>query len=80
MPTPTPWRDAGLALGRGDPLGAAEIFRGIGARPLEAEAQLLAAKDGVDADLAAAIEFFQEVVASADLAAAESLLARSRSA
>jgi class 3 adenylate cyclase len=78
--TPTPWRDAGLALGRGDTLAAAEIFRRIGARPLEAEALVLAAKTGLDADLGAAIEFFHEVGASADLAEAESLLARTRSA
>jgi hypothetical protein len=78
--TPTPWRDAGLALGRGDTLAAAEIFRRIRARPLEAEALVLAAKTGLDADLGAAIEFFEEVGASADLAEAESLLARTRSA
>jgi class 3 adenylate cyclase len=80
VPTPTPWRDAGLALGRGDPLRAAALFRRIGARPLEAETLVLAAKNGLDADLGAAIEFFQEVGASADLAEAESLLARTRSA
>ncbi len=80
VPTPTPWRNAGLALGRDDLLGAAAIFRRMGARPLEAEALVLAVKTGFDADLGAAIEFFQEVGASADLAEAESLLARSRSA
>jgi hypothetical protein len=80
VPTPTPWRDAGLALGRGDPLRAAALFRRIGARPLEAETLVLAAKNGLDADLGAAIEFFQEVGAPADLAEAESLLAKSRSA
>jgi class 3 adenylate cyclase len=80
VPTPTPWRDAGLALGRSDPVAAAEIFRRIGARPLEAEALVLAAKAGLDVDLGPAIEFFQEVGASAELAEAESLLARTRSA
>jgi class 3 adenylate cyclase/tetratricopeptide (TPR) repeat protein len=80
VPTPTPWRDAGLALGRGDPLEAAEILGRIGSRPLEAEAQVLAAKTGLDIDLGAAIEFFEEVGASADLAEAESLVARTRSA
>jgi hypothetical protein len=40
----------------------------------------VAAKAGLDADLGHAIEFFQEVGASAELAEAESLLARTRSA
>jgi class 3 adenylate cyclase/tetratricopeptide (TPR) repeat protein len=78
--TPTPWRDAGLGFGRGDPLAAAEIFGELGARPFEAEALLLAAKEGLDADLSAAIGFFREVGAAAYLAEAESLLASSRSA
>jgi class 3 adenylate cyclase len=78
--TPTLWLDAGLALGRGDPVAAAAIFRRIGARPLEAEALVLAAKVGLDADLGPAIEFFEEAGASADLAEAESLFARTRSA
>ena len=46
----------------------------------EAETILLAAKDGLDAELPKAIEFFREVGASAYLADAESLLAKSRSA
>lgn len=33
----------------------------MGARPFEVEARLLAAKRGLDADLATAIEFFREV-------------------
>jgi class 3 adenylate cyclase len=80
VPTPTPWRDAGLALGRGDPLAAAAIFAEMGAKAFEAEAQLLAAKDGLDADLPAAIDFFREVGAAAYLAEAESLVAKTRSA
>ena len=80
VPTPTAWRDGGLALGRGDPAAAAEIFRRMGARPYEAEARLAAARQGLDADLPAAIGFFREVGASAFLAEAESLLAKSRSA
>jgi hypothetical protein len=79
-PTPTRWRDAGIALGRGDSLAAAEIFRSMGARPYEAEARLLAAREGLDADLELAVGFFREVGASAYLAEAESLLAKSRSA
>jgi class 3 adenylate cyclase/tetratricopeptide (TPR) repeat protein len=80
VPTPTPWREGGLALGRGDPLAAAAIFGQMGARPLEAEAQLLAAKAGLDSDLPAAIEFFRSVGATAYLSQAEALLAKSRSA
>jgi class 3 adenylate cyclase len=80
VPTPTPWREGGLALGRGDPLAAAAVFRQLGAGPFEAEARLVAAKEGLDADLPAAIEFFREVGASAYLDEAESLIAKSRSA
>jgi class 3 adenylate cyclase/tetratricopeptide (TPR) repeat protein len=78
--TPTPWRDAGLAIGSGDPLTAAAIFGRMGARPFEAEARLFAAKAGIDADLPAAIVFFRSVGATAYLGEAESLLAKSRSA
>jgi class 3 adenylate cyclase/tetratricopeptide (TPR) repeat protein len=77
---PTPWRDAGLAFSRGDPLEAAEILRRIGASAFEAEARLLAARAGLDAELPKAIEFFREVGASAYLAEAEDVLAKSRSA
>jgi hypothetical protein len=55
VPTATPWREGGLALGRGDAPAAAAIFGQMGARPLEAEAHLLAAQDGLPADLPAAI-------------------------
>jgi tetratricopeptide (TPR) repeat protein len=80
MPTPTPWLEGGLALGRGDPLRAAEIFRAMGARPNEAEARLWAARKGLDADLPSAIAFFREVGATAYLREAETLLAKTRSA
>jgi hypothetical protein len=80
VPTTTPWRDGGLALGRGEQLAAAAIFAEMGARPFEAEARLLAAKEGLDADLPAAIEFFRGVGASAYVDEAESLIAKSRSA
>jgi class 3 adenylate cyclase/tetratricopeptide (TPR) repeat protein len=79
-PAPTPWRDAGLALARGELQAAAEIFGRMGARPFEAETIVLAAKDGLDAELPRAIAFFREVRASTYLAEAESLLAKSRSA
>jgi hypothetical protein len=77
---PTPWRDAGLAFGRGDPHEAAEILGRIGASAFEAEARLLAARAGLDAELSKAIEFFREVGATAYLAEAEDVLAKSRSA
>jgi hypothetical protein len=80
VPTATPWRDSGLALGRGDTPAAAAIFGQMGAKPFEAEAHLLAAKDGLPADLPTAIEFFREVGAVRWLREAEPLLARSRSA
>lgn len=80
VPTSTPWRDAGLALGRGESLAAATIFAELGARSYEADARLLAAKDGLETDLPGAIAFFREVGASAYLAEAEALLATSRSA
>ena len=74
VPTATPWREGGLALGRGDAPAAAAIFGQMGARPLEAEAHLLAAKDGLPADLPAATEFFREVGAARWLREAEPLL------
>ena len=74
---PTRWRDAGLAIGRGDLRAAAEIFGQMGARPFEAETIVLAADDG---HLPKAIEFFGGVGASARHAEAESLLAKTRSA
>jgi class 3 adenylate cyclase len=77
---PTPWRDGGIALARGEYARAAEIFAAMGAIPNEAEAALLGARAGVDADLSKAMEFFRDVGASAYLAEAESLLAKSRSA
>jgi class 3 adenylate cyclase len=80
VPTPTPWREAGLALGSGDPLAAIAIFHDMGARAYEADAALVAAKEGVDADLSPAVEFFREAGASAYLDEAEPLTAKSRSA
>jgi class 3 adenylate cyclase/tetratricopeptide (TPR) repeat protein len=80
VPTATPWREAALAFGRGDVRAAAEILGEMGATPFEAEVRLLAAREGVDADLPAAIDFFREVGAASYLDEAESLLAKSRSA
>ncbi len=69
----TRWCDAGLAIGRGEFLNAAEIFGRMGARPFEAEATVLAATKGLGGELTKAIEFFREVGASAYLADAEAL-------
>jgi hypothetical protein len=80
VPTRTPWRKGGLALGRGDPVTASRIFGRIGARPFEAEARLLAGRDGRDGDLPGAIEFFREVGATGYLREAEAVSATSRSA
>jgi class 3 adenylate cyclase/tetratricopeptide (TPR) repeat protein len=80
VPTPTPWRDGAVALGHGELRRAAEIFEQMGARPFEAEARVLAARQGLDSDLPKATEFFAEVGASAYLREAEELLANSRSA
>jgi hypothetical protein len=80
VPTATPWREGGLALGRGDAPAAAAILGRVGARPVEADAHLVAAKDGLSADLEAAVEFFREVGAVRRLRQAEPLLATSRSA
>jgi len=77
---PTLWRDAGLAIGRGDLQSAVEIFARMGARPFEAETIMLAAGSDLGADFEKAIEFFREVGAAAYLAEAESLLASRRSA
>jgi class 3 adenylate cyclase/tetratricopeptide (TPR) repeat protein len=79
-PTPTPWRDAGLALGHGDPGVATEIFAAMGALPYEAEARLRAARTGADAGLDDAVAFFRRVSATAFLREAEALLSESRSA
>jgi hypothetical protein len=52
----------------------------MGAVASEAEARLLGGREGMDVNLAAAIEFFRTVDATAYLREAESLLAKSRSA
>jgi hypothetical protein len=80
LPTPTPWLEAGLALGEGKPAAAAQIFADMGALPFEAEARLLAARAGEDAGLDEAIEFFRRVGATTFLRDAEALVAKSRSA
>lgn len=57
----------------------AVVFGGLGLA-FEADALLVAARSGLDSDLAPAIEFFREVGATAYLAEAESLGATTRSA
>jgi DNA-binding SARP family transcriptional activator len=69
----SPWRDAAMAMLRGDHVEAAERFATIGVQPEEAHARLLAsealAADGRDADanaqLAAGKRFFESVGAAA---------------
>jgi DNA-binding SARP family transcriptional activator/class 3 adenylate cyclase/tetratricopeptide (TPR) repeat protein len=76
------WLEATRALVAGNPRGAAALYEGIGSRPDAAAAHLQAARDlltrgeGVDAraELAAAVAFYREVGASADLQEAEELV------
>jgi class 3 adenylate cyclase/tetratricopeptide (TPR) repeat protein len=78
----TPWREAALAVEKGDLDGAAEILERTGARTLEAAVRLRAARAAAaggrraDAarDLASALAFYREVGASAYAAEAEALL------
>ncbi len=77
---PTPWRDSGLALGRGEFAHAVEIFERMGSRYHAALSRLYGARHGVLVDLEKAIEFFRDVAATAYLAEARSLAAKSRSA
>jgi class 3 adenylate cyclase/tetratricopeptide (TPR) repeat protein len=78
--TPTPWLDAGLALGHGKPAAAAELFAEMGALPYEAETWLLAAEAGIDAPLDGAIAFFRRVGAARFLREAEKLEFQARGA
>jgi predicted ATPase/class 3 adenylate cyclase len=74
----TPWHEAAIAIGRGELARAADILERTGARALEAEARLRAARQaGVDArsQLAVALAFYREVGASAFAREAEALLA-----
>jgi hypothetical protein len=76
------WLEAARALVAGDPRRAATLYQAIGSRPDAAAAHLLAARkllrdDGpaeAKAELAAAVAFYREVGASADLHEAEELV------
>jgi DNA-binding SARP family transcriptional activator len=76
------WLEATRAFVAGDPRRAAALYEAIGSRPDAATAHLLAAREllagggGADAkaELAAAVAFYREVGASADLHEAEELV------
>jgi predicted ATPase/class 3 adenylate cyclase len=78
----TPWRDAALAVEKGDLDGAAGILERTGARTLEAAVRLQLARaaaaegrrDDAARQLAAALAFYREVGASAYAAEVEALL------
>jgi class 3 adenylate cyclase len=79
----TPWRDAALAVARGDLVGAADILEATGAVTLEAHARLRAAgrlaaerrhREAAE-QLAAALAFYRGVGATAAVREGEALLA-----
>jgi hypothetical protein len=79
----TPWRDAAMAIARGDLVGAADILQASGAAALEAHARLRAASrltaEGRHAEaekqLQKALAFYRSVGATRYVREAESLLA-----
>ena len=81
----TPWLESARAIGGGDFVRAADVLAGIGSRPDEAYARLLAAEtllaEGrraeADEQLAQALEFFRSVRATRYLAHGERLVASS---
>jgi len=76
------WLEATRAFVAGDPRRAAALYEAISSRPDAATAHLLAARDllagggraDAKAELAAAVAFYREVGASADLHEAEELV------
>jgi hypothetical protein len=80
---PTPWRDAALAIGRGDLVAAADILRATGSVALEAHARLEAARrltaEGrlaeAAAQLSGALSFYRGVGAARAVRDGEALLA-----
>jgi class 3 adenylate cyclase/tetratricopeptide (TPR) repeat protein len=80
---PTPWRDAALAIGRGDLVSAADILRAIGSVAFEAHVRLEAARrltaEGRRAEAAAqlsgALSFYRGVGAARAVRDGEALLA-----
>jgi tetratricopeptide (TPR) repeat protein len=81
--SPTPWREAALAVARGDLVGAADLFHELGAATFEAHARLGAARrfaeEGRRAEasmqLATALAFYRGVAATAAVREGEALLA-----
>ena len=81
--SPTPWRDAALAVARGDLVGAADLLHELGAATFEAHARLRAARqlaeEGRRAEastqLASALAFYRGVAATAAVREGEALLA-----
>jgi tetratricopeptide (TPR) repeat protein len=79
----TRWLEAARLVAAGDPIGAAEVYAEMGARPHEAEARLAAAKafaaEGrraeADQQLVRALEFFRSVGAVRFIREGETLLA-----
>ena len=80
---PSPWREAALAVARGDLVGAADLLRELGAATFEAHARLRAARrlaeEGRRAEastqLSAALAFYRGVAATAAVREGEALLA-----
>jgi hypothetical protein len=72
-----PWARIGIAFGRGDPAGAAELCAEIGAFASEAHCRLVAARAGDLAQLAPALAFYRSVGATGYVREGESLLAAS---
>ena len=81
--SPTPWREAALAVARGDLVGAADLLHELGAATFEAHARLRAARqlaeEGRRAEastqLASALAFYRGVAATAAIREGEALLA-----
>ena len=81
--SPTPWREAALAVARGDLVGAADLLHELGAATFEAHARLRAARqlaeEGRRAEastqLASALAFYRGVAATAAVREGEALLA-----
>jgi DNA-binding SARP family transcriptional activator/tetratricopeptide (TPR) repeat protein len=78
----SPWLEATRAFVSGDARRAAAVYEAVGSRPDAAAAHLVAARDllargaGAEArpELAAAVAFYREVAATADLQEAEELV------
>lgn len=72
-----PWARIGIAFGRGDPAGAAELGAEIGAKASEAFCRLAAARAGDLGQLEQALAFYRSVGAARYVREGESLIAAS---